>query len=351
MKDLETARAQIDPRHTALIVVDVENGFTHPDATLAKAGLDVASARAAVPQMNEFIRAARAARVHIVYLQSVYRREMNLPNNYAFWGPWETMAIHDSSWETEFCPDLEQPRSGDMIIKKYNYDAFSDTPLNLHLRARLTRYLSPPLFPVPLRDLPSDVTLHAISPSEFRIGSFSITADHVCHPGPTFGYRVQEGSASLAYLPDHEPALGLDVFPPADGWTSGFDLATDVDLLIHDAQYSPEEYEQHVGWGHSSFAHSVAFATAARAKQLVLFHHDPAHDDQTLESQPGGRKADQIGMVHVPQHHESDFGCGHVGGRRDQHIAHTQDEQRGRQHRPLFSFGLRFVIEMEDAGR
>lgn len=136
MKDLEIARAQIDPRHTALMVVDVENGFTHPDATLAKAGLDVASARAAVPQMNELIRAARAARVHIVYLESVYRREMNLPNNYAFWGPWETMPIHDSSWETEFCPDLEQPRSGDMIVKKYNYDAFSDTPLNLHLRAR-----------------------------------------------------------------------------------------------------------------------------------------------------------------------------------------------------------------------
>lgn len=154
---------------------------------------------------------------------------------------------------------------------------------NLHLRARLTRYLSPPLFPVPLRDLPSEVTLHAISPSDFRIGSLEITADHVCHPGPTFGYRIQEGSASLAYLPDHEPALGLDAFRPASGWTSGFDLATDVDLLIHDAQYSQDEYELHIGWGHSSFAHSVAFATAARAKQLVLFHHDPSHDDDALD--------------------------------------------------------------------
>jgi phosphoribosyl 1,2-cyclic phosphodiesterase len=153
----------------------------------------------------------------------------------------------------------------------------------LDLRARLTRYLSPPLFPVPLRDLPSDVTLHEVSSSDFRIGSLNITADHVCHPGPTFGYRIQEGSASVAYLPDHEPALGLDVFPPANGWMSGFDLAADVDLLIHDAQYTPEEYERHVGWGHSSIAHCAAFATAARAKQLVLFHHDPSHDDASLD--------------------------------------------------------------------
>lgn len=152
----------------------------------------------------------------------------------------------------------------------------------LDLRARLTRYLSPPLFPVPLRDLPSHVTLHAVSPSDFRIGALEITADRVCHPGPTFGYRIQEGSACLAYLPDHEPALGLKSFPPATGWMSGFDLAADVDLLIHDAQYDSDEYERHVGWGHSSLSHSVAFATAARAKQLVLFHHDPSHNDEAL---------------------------------------------------------------------
>jgi phosphoribosyl 1,2-cyclic phosphodiesterase len=154
----------------------------------------------------------------------------------------------------------------------------------LDLRARLTRYLSPPLFPVPLRDLPSDVSFHAVSPSTFRIGSLEIMADHVCHPGPTFGYRIQEGPASLAYLSDHEPALGLESFPPANGWMSGFDLAVDVDLLIHDAQYSPDEYPEHIGWGHSSFAHSVAFGVATRAKQLVLFHHDPSHDDETLDT-------------------------------------------------------------------
>lgn len=153
---------------------------------------------------------------------------------------------------------------------------------NLDLRARLTKYLSPPLFPVPLRDLPS-VTFHEVTPSSFQIGSLEITADHICHPGPTFGFRIQEGPASVAYLPDHEPALGLTDFPAAKSWTSGFDLAADAALLIHDAQYSPDEYEQHVGWGHSSFAHSVAFARHTGAKRLVLFHHDPSHDDNALD--------------------------------------------------------------------
>jgi ureidoacrylate peracid hydrolase len=126
----------LDPRQTAVIVIDVENGFASDESTLARAGLDVSQGRAAIPRMNELLRAARASGVHIVYMQSVYSQEMNLPNNYAFWGPWETMPIHDFSWETEFHPDLDQPRAEDMIVKKYNYDAFSDTPLNLHLRAR-----------------------------------------------------------------------------------------------------------------------------------------------------------------------------------------------------------------------
>lgn len=61
-----------------------------------------------------------------------------------------------------------------------------------------------------------------------------------------------EGNRSVAYLPDHEPALGVHAFPAKREWTSGFDLAADADLLIHDAQYTTEEYQRRVGWGHSS---------------------------------------------------------------------------------------------------
>lgn len=153
----------------------------------------------------------------------------------------------------------------------------------LDLRARLSRYLSPPLFPVHLRDLPSRVTLHDVPLGRFEIGRFEIAAALVCHPGPTVGYRISEGEASVAYLPDHEPALGAREFPGDPSWTSGFALAAGADLLIHDAQYTPDEYLSHVGWGHSSIPHAMAFAAAAGVRRLVAFHHDPGHADEMLD--------------------------------------------------------------------
>ena len=153
----------------------------------------------------------------------------------------------------------------------------------LDLRSRLGRYLSPPLFPVRLRELPCRLALHDVPLERFAIGGLQITAALVCHPGPTVGYRISEDGVSLAYIPDHEPALGARRFPERSDWTSGFDLAAGVDLLIHDAQYSAVEYSRHVGWGHSAIAHAVAFAAGAGVKRLVTFHHDPAHDDATLD--------------------------------------------------------------------
>ena len=153
----------------------------------------------------------------------------------------------------------------------------------LDLRTRLARYLSPPLFPVRLRDLPCRLTLHNVPPERFEVGGLEVEAALVCHPGSTVGYRISEGTRSLAYLPDHEPALGLREFPGEPEWTSGFDLAAGADLLIHDAQYTTEEYQKRVGWGHSSMRDAIAFATMAGARRFVPFHHDPTHDDATLD--------------------------------------------------------------------
>ena len=150
------------------------------------------------------------------------------------------------------------------------------------LDARLGRYLSPPLFPVLLRDLPCRLQLHHVPTEEIEIGPFRVVAQSVCHPGPTLGYRLTEGSAVLAYVPDHEPALGVTRFPGEPEWTSGWELARDADLLIHDAQYTREEYPGHVGWGHSSLHDALAFAELARVRRLVLFHHDHARDDDAL---------------------------------------------------------------------
>jgi phosphoribosyl 1,2-cyclic phosphodiesterase len=153
----------------------------------------------------------------------------------------------------------------------------------LHLSQRLMRYLSPPLFPVRLRELPCQLFLHEVLCENFTIGEFRISSSLICHPGPTVGYRIETSHAVLSYLTDHEPALGVTRFPLAGEWTSGYSLAAGADLLIHDAQYSSAEYAKCIGWGHSSLEQALAFAALVKAKRLVPFHHDPAHTDEDLD--------------------------------------------------------------------
>jgi phosphoribosyl 1,2-cyclic phosphodiesterase len=154
----------------------------------------------------------------------------------------------------------------------------------LPLRERLTRYLSPPLFPVRLRDLTSRPVLHDVPLGTFELPGLAVHAALVCHPGPTVGYRLESESTTVAYLPDHEPALGVRDFPESPRWTSGHALAADADLLVHDAQFEMIEYPEHRGWGHSALDHTLAFAAAAGVRHLVPFHHDPSHDDRRLDA-------------------------------------------------------------------
>jgi phosphoribosyl 1,2-cyclic phosphodiesterase len=153
----------------------------------------------------------------------------------------------------------------------------------LTLRTRLSRYLSPPFFPVHLRDLACCLTLHEVPCGEVAIGPFRVRSSLVCHPGPTVGYRIECDGASMAYLSDHEPALGVPNFPAAPEWTSGYALAADVDLLVHDAQYTQAEYAERAGWGHSSVEDALRFGMLARVGELVPFHHDPEHGDDEID--------------------------------------------------------------------
>jgi ribonuclease BN (tRNA processing enzyme) len=155
--------------------------------------------------------------------------------------------------------------------------------VTLGLHRRLSRYLSPPLFPVTIRELPCELSLHDTPLGFFDIPGFSVRAEMVCHPGPTVGYRLDDGTGTLVYLPDHEPALGVRRFPDRPEWTSGYDLAAGADVLVHDAQYDEDEYRDRVGWGHSTLADAARFAAHAGAGILVAFHHDPRHDDAALD--------------------------------------------------------------------
>jgi phosphoribosyl 1,2-cyclic phosphodiesterase len=153
----------------------------------------------------------------------------------------------------------------------------------VELAEAIARYMSPPLFPVSISDVPASVTFHDLPERTWRLGSADVSAEPVKHVGTTVGYRIEEAGQSLAYLPDHEPyAVGE---PGAvEHRLSGYRLARHASILVHDAQYLETEYPARRGWGHSSVAHAVAFASTARARRLVLFHHDPLHSDDDLSA-------------------------------------------------------------------
>lgn len=150
------------------------------------------------------------------------------------------------------------------------------------LHMRLSRYLSPPLFPVVIRDLPCKLVLHEIENSVFETGPFKIQSAFVLHPGPTVGYRITSNKSVFTYLPDHEPALGLTGILKNTKWISGFDLANGTDLLYHDGQYTTQEYKDRIGWGHSCQQDALLYASLTGAKRLLLAHHDPSHTDAQL---------------------------------------------------------------------
>ncbi len=151
------------------------------------------------------------------------------------------------------------------------------------LEERIARAFSPPLFPIELADTPADVTFHDVPHEPWEIEGVRIEAQTVSHPGPTLGYRLSLNGTALAYIPDHEPVLGVELADLGSEWISGHALAEDVDLLLHDCQFSEVEYPSRIGWGHSSVAHAVEFAQRADARRLVLFHHDPDRSDDGVD--------------------------------------------------------------------
>ena len=153
------------------------------------------------------------------------------------------------------------------------------------LEARIGRYISAPLSPVEVRELPCDVSFLDTPATEWQLGSARIRAESVTHRGPTLGYRITDSDGtSVTYISDHEPGLGSPLEKLEREWISGYGLASRTDLLIHDCQYTDDEYPYHVGWGHSRLTDALTFARRTEARRLLLFHHDPLHSDDFLDA-------------------------------------------------------------------
>lgn len=157
----------------------------------------------------------------------------------------------------------------------------------------LATQMEPPFFPVKMRDLPSNLAIEELKATEFNIGAVRIRSILVNHPGICAGYRLFTSSGSMAYLPDNEPhetSHAQNAGTPGAGHRSEsseraklVEFLSGADLVMLDTQYTDSEYKEHIGWGHGSLSRTVDLALDARVKKLLLFHHDPNHDDQMVE--------------------------------------------------------------------
>jgi len=141
--------------------------------------------------------------------------------------------------------------------------------------------MRPPYFPITPDQLTGDVRFHDTGEDDFPLGSAKVRSRWVRHVGPTLGYRVEVNGLSVAYVPDHGPGCHPDhpddYIPP-----EMLELCDGVDVLIHDAQHTVQEYEAKRHWGHCTVDYAVHVARESGARRLVLFHHDPSHSDADL---------------------------------------------------------------------
>lgn len=156
--------------------------------------------------------------------------------------------------------------------------------------------MRPPYFPVRSSELVGEVRFHDVDDDDLSIGNAKVRVRPVPHCGPTVGYRIDWQGASVAYISDHQGPLGLDTV--AD---SVLELADGVDLLVHDAQYTAEEFYRRPHWGHCTVDYAVLVARQAGARRLALFHHDPGHTDDEIDQLLEGarRRAAGCGLEEV----------------------------------------------------
>lgn len=150
------------------------------------------------------------------------------------------------------------------------------------LERALRNQMGPLYFPVGLERMWGVSEIAELTSDQTRLGNFSVNAIALNHPGGCAGFRIEANGNAIGYLPDHEPYE--DGSEAADlRQTRLIDFVQNLDLLILDTQYTQQEYQNRVAWGHGCLTQSVALAKKANVRRLALFHHDPSHDDEQID--------------------------------------------------------------------
>lgn len=162
----------------------------------------------------------------------------------------------------------------------------------------LERAVSPPHFPVTPSQLGGRWRFSGIDEGRHELEGFQVEAREIPHKGGRcFGYRITDGTSTVAYLSDHSP---ISLGPGPDGMgerhEAAMALAGDADLLIHDAQYTRADFGPRAHFGHSTVEYAIGLAEAAAAKALVLFHHDPARTDDELDRIVAGSSSSTVAV-------------------------------------------------------
>lgn len=168
-----------------------------------------------------------------------------------------------------------------LLCEGSRLDIWGPAPEGAPLRDAFSVFMAPPYFPITLDDLAADIEFHDLAPGTVMVGGAEVRAGAVPHRGTTFGYRVRMGDGPVvAYVPDHQQPLNgsMDVDPGV------VELCRGADVLIHDAQFTPAEFAGKSDWGHCTVEYALRVAAASEVGRLVLFHHDPGHDDDTLDA-------------------------------------------------------------------
>ncbi len=167
---------------------------------------------------------------------------------------------------------------------------------NDSLHEALAKAVQPPFFPVQMADFRGELCFNDLSEEDFAVGAAKVRVRAVPHLGPTVGFRVEADGASIAYIPDHQAPLDRRTVPDRV-----LELCEGADLVMHDGQYTDEEFIDKAHWGHSTMAFAVRVAAEAGAHRLMFVHHDPSHTDRRIESMvnrarhlPDARRLDEV---------------------------------------------------------